>query len=207
MIARNTMAPRATVTVSAITLSMTAAAALGFGATSAWGANSLTDAAPEAYLQVFSEPASAEDELPAEGEGVPYAEGAGLRYDTSRALGSDATARYWVVESEQSQICLVSMLLTSGDSSMVCVAGEKFAKEGVSGAVASFGASGEERGYTEAYLVPDALRFVTVPDGLGLVTSYLATGDTRGRGGALTSTTTDGQARMNVQLLHPDRSS
>lgn len=195
---------RTKTTVSAVGLSVLATFGLGFGAASAWGASPAANAGPGAYLQIMSKPATAEDQLPSEREGVPYLDGAGLRYDTSRYLGSDANAKFWVVTNEQEHICLVNVLEVTGDSSMVCVTPDRFGKQGVAGTVTSFGADGEETGYTEAYLAPDALHFAEVPGGLTAVSDSLVAGDTREAEGALTFTTGDGRAQLEMQLIHPD---
>lgn len=213
MNAAMTQMPRTKIIVSAIALSVVAMFGLGFGATTAWAASPAGNASPNAYLRVLSEPASAEDQLPEEREGVPYGEGMGLRHDTSRYLGSDGNAQYWVVVHEQGRICLVNVLTATGDSSMVCVTRDRFAREGVSGAVTSFGVADEEKGYAEAYLVPDSLRFVAVPEGLNAVSDSLVAGDSRSQTagdsrnqkGTLRAATKDGNAQLQMQLIHPDR--
>ena len=145
--------------------------------------------------------------MPAEAKGVPYAEGAGLLYDTSRYLGTDGNAEYWVVEHEKDRICLVNVLTTTGDSSMVCVTEDQFRSSGVSGAVTSLGVADEEKGYAEGYLVPDSLHFVDVPRGLTAISGNLVAGDSRDQKGTLTSTTGNGKAQLQIQLIHPDRTS
>jgi len=165
-----------------------------------WAASPQGTTSPGTYLKIMTEPAKAADQLPTT-DGVPYLEGAGLRYDTSRYLGSDLTARYWVVTNEQGHICLVNILNVSDDSSMVCVTAERFAKSGVGGAVTSSDGTGAEIGYTEAYLVPDSLRFVALPDGLTAVTNSLVAGDSRNQKGTLTFATADGEAHLEMQLL------
>lgn len=201
-----TLGSRTKVFVSSVALSVVAMFGVGFAATSAWAASPAASSMPEAYLRVLARAATEVDQLPVERDGVPYADGAGLLYDTSRFLGSTDHAEYWVVANELGHICLVIALTQNGDSSMACVTKDRFGREGVAGAVTSL-RDGEERGYAEGYLVPDSLHFASIPGGLGEVSANLVGGDSRGQKGTLTSRTENGDAEMDMQLIHPNPAS
>lgn len=192
--------PHRRAAVSAVTLSIVASAAIGFGATSAWAAG---NAGPEAYLQILSEPGAPKDQLPPRGHGGQYFEGTGLRYETSRYLGAIPAAKFWVAVNDRGHICLINILTATGGSSMSCVTTDRFGKSGVSSSVTSIGETGEE-GYVEAYLVPDSLRFTGIPPGLTPIANNVVAGDSRGQKDSLTASTLDGRAQLEILLVRAE---
>lgn len=185
--------------VSATALAIAASGALAFGATSAWAAGI---PGPTGLLGVLAAPAGAKDLLPADSDGGRYFEGTGLRYESTRHLGTVANATFWAAIDERDHVCLVEVLTATGDAAMSCVTPERFAKSGVSISVAST-RDNVEVDYTEAYLVPDSLRFADLPSGLSMLADNLVAGDSRGRGGPLTASTLDGRAHLEILLVAP----
>jgi len=177
--------------------------AVGLGASSAASAASAAGnpVAMSSLLQGDQTPA---DLLPEE-DGQPFAEGLGLVNETSRLIGENEDARFWIVLDEESKVCLVSLFVSDGWSTISCVTAQDFQSRGVS----SLHYSPDD--YVEAYLAPDGLRPAAIPNGLDALDSELIVGDSRGGHDAIEFSADKASAtargippQIQMPLLHPD---